>query len=432
MSAFASPPDPERAGSVDEIVQRLRLLKAWAGSPSFDTITARVNAAWSRSGRAADLVDRTTVVDCFRPGRRRLNADLVDAVVEALHTDPGYVARWRQALRVVGGEIQAAAQVRVSAALPAALPAFTARESELERVRSAFGDGTRVCLITGMAGAGKSQLAVRAGHLLAAEHTFDRVLFVNLRGFHEDATQPPADPSAVLDGMLQSLGVPSLRIPYGMTARATALRERLTGLRVLLVLDNAADEQQLEPLLPDTPGSFALVTSRRRLPGIVGATRLAVDAFTPAEALRFLGAVRPPVPLGPDPSAPARIARSCGYLPLALALMSGQLRATPWWTLTDHADRLDERRQERRLDDVVELTLRVSYDHLGGCRRLLRLLALHPGPDFDGYAAAALAGADPATVRAELDDLCRDHLVQPAGEGRYAFHDLVRAFAANR
>jgi hypothetical protein len=204
----------------------------------------------------------------------------------------------------------------------------------LERIRSAFGDGTRVCLVTGMAGAGKTQLAVRAGHLLAGENAFDRVLFVNLRGFHEDATQPPADPSAVLDGMLRSVGVPSLRIPYGMKARATALRERLAGLRVLLVLDNAADEAQVRHLLPDTPGSFALVTSRRHLPGLARATHLAVDAFTAAEALRFLAQLRPAVPLGPDPSAPARIARCCGYLPLALNVVSGQLRATPDWTLT--------------------------------------------------------------------------------------------------
>jgi len=436
-SAFAALPDPGPAGSLDDLVERLRLLKVWAGAPSYDTITTRVNAHFSAHGRESELVGRTTVVDCFRPGRRRLNNDLVLAVVRVLHPDPGYVADWRRALRTVSGEHHAAAQVRVQDTLPGDLPGFTARDADLELLRQGGRDayergGSPIFQIAGMAGVGKSQLAIHAGNLLAREHAVDHVFFVNLRGFHPEPTQPPAEPSAVLEGFLRLLGMPGLRTPHQLRARASAFRERLTGRRVLLVLDNAADADQVLPLIPDLPGCLTVVTSRRQFPGLDRATPIAVDPFTPAEAMRFLNAATPRANLGHDPEAPARIARYCGYLPLALALLTGHIRATPGWTMTDHADRLDERRQDRRLDNAVELALHESYQHLSGGRRLLRLLALHPGQDFDEYAAAALTGADVTVARSQLRDLCRDHLLRPAGAGRYTFHDLVRAFAANR
>src|SRR2546423_2502800 len=129
-------PDPGRAGSLDEFVERLRELKTWAGDPSYETIKDRINEAWRTAGRpAGELARRGTVVDCFKTGRRRLNADLMAAVVEALCPDPGYVAQWRQALRVVSGEVRAAAQVRVHDALPRDLAEFTGRAAELDRLR---------------------------------------------------------------------------------------------------------------------------------------------------------------------------------------------------------------------------------------------------------------------------------------------------------
>ena len=137
--AFAAPPDPGQAGTLDDLVERLRLLKVWAGDPSYETIKDRVNAAWTAAGRpAGELAGKTTVVDCFQPGRRRLNTDLVIAVVQALHPDVGYVAQWRQALRVIGGETQAAAQVRVQDRLPPDLAGFTGRTAELDRLRAAL------------------------------------------------------------------------------------------------------------------------------------------------------------------------------------------------------------------------------------------------------------------------------------------------------
>jgi len=433
---YTTSPDPAQAGSLADLVERLRRLKVWAGDPSYETIKDRVNAAWKAAGRpAGELVCKSTVAYCFRPGRRRLDSDLVLAVVQALHPDTGYVTAWRQALRVVGGEIEAVSQVRVQDCLPQDLAGFTGRTGELDRLRHAAQGGQAVVIsaIEGMAGVGKTQLAVHAGHLLHQQRPFERVLFVNLRGFDPDPAQPPADPAAVLDGFLRLLGMPGQQIPHDLDARAAAYRDRLAGTRALVVLDNAATTEQVRPLLPATPGCLALVTSRHSLADLHPATHLTVDVFTPDEALAFLTQAVPDIPVGADPRAVARIARRCGYLPLALGLVTGHIRGTPGWTLTDHADRLDEYHQDRRLDTGVELTLNLSYQHLPARRRrLLRLAALHPGQDLDAYAAAALTDTDLPTAQQDLHHLHRDHLLQQSTPGRYTFHDLVRAYATIR
>ncbi|HEX6345244.1 ATP-binding protein [Umezawaea sp.] len=433
---FAVLPDPGRAETLDDLVDRLRSLKVWAGDPSYGTIKDRVNAAWTAAGRpAGDLVGKTTVVDCFRSGRRRLSTDLVLAIVWTLHPDEGYVAQWRQALRVISGEISAAAQVRVRDALPPDLAGFTGRAAELDRLdRVPSGDGEPVVIsaIEGMAGVGKTRLAVHHAHRLLRREPFDRVLFVDLRGFHPDPAQPPADPAAVLDGFLRLLGVPGHEVPHDVTERAAVYRDRLAGTRALVVLDNAATEDQVRPLLPDSPGCTVLITSRRHLTDLKPAHHLAVDVFTPDEARWFLGDAVPDVPVGPSQDAVDRIAARCGHLPLALGLVAGHIRGTPDWTLSDHADRLDERHRDRRLEGGVEFALDLSYRNLPAQRRrLLRLVALHPGQDFDAHAAAALADTGLRTARTELDHLCDEHLLQ-ATAGRNAFHDLVRAHAALR
>ncbi len=438
MNTFATLPEPAEARSLDDLIDVLRRLKVWAGDPSYETIKDRVNAAWTAAGRpAGDHTRKATVADCFKAGRRRLNNDLVVAVVGALHPDVGYVAQWRQALRVVSGEIEAVSQVRVQGELPQDLAGFAGRTAELDQLADALrhtaqaGEAVVISAIEGMAGVGKTQLAVHAGHLLSRQHAFDQVLFVNLRGFHPDPDQPPADPAAVLDGFLRLLGMPGHQIPHDPAARVAAYRDRLAGTRALVVLDNAATADQIRPLLPATPGCLTLITSRHSLAELQPAARLTVDVFTPAEAGTYLTGALPGVPVGGDPGAAARIALRCGYLPLALGLIIGHIRATPGWTLSDHADRLDDRR--RRLDSGVELALALSYQHLSADQqRLLRLASLHPGQELDAFAAAALAGTDLDTARHRLDDLCADHLLQRAAPGRYVYHDLVRAFATGR
>lgn len=440
VEAFAALPDPGQAGTLDGLVERLRLLKVWAGDPSYERITDRVNAAWTAAGRPADeLVGKTTVVDCFRRGRRRLNTELVVAVVQVLHPDVGYVTQWRQALQVITGWGAAAAQVRAQDRLPQDLVGFTGRFVELDRLRGALRHAEQnagavvISAIAGMAGVGKTQLAIHAGHLLNQERPFDRVLFVNLRGFHPDRAQPPADPAAVLDGFLRLLGVPGQQIPYDLHARTAAYRSSLTGTRTLVVLDNAADEDQIRPLLPETSGCITLITSRRRLTDLHPATHVAVNVFTHNDAIEFLTWAAPSVPVGPDPDAAARIVRRCGYLPLALGLVTAHIRSTPGWTLTDHADRLDEHHRHLRLDTGVELALDLSYQHLpADQQRLLRLAALHPGQDLDAHAAAALSSSDLSTARTHLHHLCRDHLLQQVAPDRYTLHDMVRAYATSR
>jgi tetratricopeptide (TPR) repeat protein len=430
------PPDPGQANTLDQLIERLQLLKAWAGNPSYEHLKNRINQARTAAGWPdSELAGKTTIVDCFRLGRRRLNTDLVLDVVQALHPDVGYVTQWRQALRVVGTETRAASQVRVQGNLPPALAGFTGRAAELDAIRRACDPhqtGPVAVTLDGMAGVGKSQLAIHAAHLIAGER-FDRVLFVNLRGFHPDAAQPPADPDAVLDGFLRLLGLTGQQIPHDGAARRAAYRALLADRRVLVLLDNAADEAQVAPLLPDAPGCVALVTSRRRLTGLAAATQLTVGVFQPDEALDFLARAAPDSRVGTDPAAARRIADQCGHLPLALGLVAAHITGKPDWTLTDHADRLDERHQDRRLDSGVELALDLSYRQLpADQQRLLRLLALHPGHDLDPYAAAALAGTDLATARGQVRRLCRDHLLQRHAPQRYTFHDLVRAYASGR
>ncbi|WNV84516.1 tetratricopeptide repeat protein [Umezawaea sp. Da 62-37] len=431
----AAPPDPGEARSLDDLIAGLRLLKIWGGDPSYKTIGDRVNAAWTAAGRPpGELARKTTVVDCFRPGRRRVNADLVVEVVRALHPDAGYVAQWRQALRVISAETGAATLVRALDALPEDLAEFTGRAAELDRFAALDLDGGAVgiAVVEGMAGVGKTGLAIHAGHVLARDRPWDRVLFVDLRGFHPDPAQPPADPAAVLDGFLRLLGVPGQRIPHDLDERAALYRERLAGSRALVVLDNAADTDQVGPLLPDGPGCLVLVTSRRGL-DVPGAVRVPVDVFTSDEAVDLLRRAVPDIPTGEDPSAPVRVALRCGYLPLALGLIAAHMRAKPGWTVGDHADRLDELHDLRRLDSGVELALGLSYRRLPeGRRRVVRLLALHPGADFDVHAAAALAGTDLDTAAEDLLRLREDHLLRQGGSGRYSFHDLVRDYAATR
>ncbi|MGC4942981.1 ATP-binding protein [Kribbella sp. DT2] len=423
-------PDPDGVTDLDDLVGQLRLLKVWAGSPSYDVIARQIA---ERRGQPAR---KSTVADCFRLGRRRMDAELLLDIVATLHADSGYVARWQHALRVVTGESAASAHVSVEEVLPEDLAGFTGRTAELDRLRDVLvasqseGNAVVISAIEGMAGVGKTRFAVHAGHLLAAAEPFEQVLFVNLRGFHQDPQQPPADPAAVLDGFLRRLNVPASRIPHGLAARTAVYRERLAGTRTLVVLDNAATEEQVRPLLPQTAGCLTMITSRRGLTGLPHTTRFEIDVFTRDEAVGYLTRNLPDLPPGEDPTAADRIAARCGFLPLALSLVTAYIGTTTGWTLTDHADRLDERHDNHRIDDAVEVALALSYEGLPDRhRRILRMLALHPGADFDGYAAAALADTSLPVAELTLEELARDHLLQQTTPDRYTFHDLVRAFA---
>ncbi|SFE85901.1 Predicted ATPase [Actinoplanes philippinensis] len=430
MDDFTALPDPGRATSLDDLTEMLRALKVCAGDPSYETIRRRITARWRADGRpAAEDARRATVADCFRSGRRRISTDLVLAIVEALTADPGYVTRWRHALQVTGNAARAAAQVRVRADLPPEPATFTGRVTEQARLGRQLDTGDRpvVCVVSGMAGAGKTQLAVRvarnAGH--------DRVLFVDLRGYHPDPDQPPAEPGAVLDGFLRLLGMAGHQIPYGLDDRIAAYRRRLAGTRTLVLLDNADSAAQVRPLLTGLPGCPVLITTRHRLAGLGQVTRILLNLLEPAEAVAYMRSATAGIPAGDDPRAADRIAARCRRLPLALSLVAAHIRGTPGWTLTDHAERLDERHGP--VDDRATPAIALSYQRLSPQRRrLFRLAALHPGHDVDAHSVAALAGIAPAAARMHLLALQRHHLTHPAAEARYHAHDLVRAYALQR
>lgn len=435
--AFTEAPDPGHARTLAELIARLRLLKAWAGDPSYAQIAERVNRLWTAAGRPpAERTARTTVADCFKTGRARPNTDLVLAVVEVLHPDPGYVAGWQDMLRVVRSRAEAATFVQAQLGLPEAIPHFTGRRAELARLCAVLGDaaGGRASAIAGMAGVGKTGLAVHVGHELLRTGRFDNALFVNLRGFHPDLGRPPVDPAAVLDSFLRLLGVPGHAVPADLPGKERVYRERSAGRRLLVVLDNAHSEEQVRPLLPDARGGPVLVTSRLALPGLAG-TQVRLDVLSPDEALAYLRRTVGAQRVDQEPGVARRITAELGHLPLTLTLAALRMTAPAHrsWRLADHLERLEQRRAHLRLDDAVDASISLSYDHLGEPeQRALRLLALHPGADLDVYGIAALTGTGLDEATRTADRLAAASLVRRREADRFELHDLIRAFGMAR
>jgi tetratricopeptide (TPR) repeat protein len=429
----AGPPEPYGADTVRELTERLQSLRAWAGL-SYRAIHQHV----VRSRRARGVVEQpvlNTVYRCLQPDRARLDVELVVDIARALLGDPAAAEAWRHACQVITGRASAAGIVDVFDALPQDLATFVGRQRELKMISQWVDQGVTgvvISAITGMAGIGKTRLAVHAAHLLARQAAFDQILTVNLRGF--DPARPPADPAAVLAGFLRRLGMPGNRIQrLDLAGRTAMYRRLLAGKRALILLDNAAAAEQVCPLLPDTPGCLALVTTRRAHIDLLGVRHLPLKVFTPAESARLLRGSAAKHRPAADPQTVDRIAELLGHLPLALALAAARIRANPDWTLADHLDRLHRHREHLRLDTAVEMALSLSYaDQPADLQHTLRRLALHPGPDLEPYAAAALAGTDLRTARHRLQRLSDEGLLLPTTTGRFALHDLVRRYAANQ
>jgi tetratricopeptide (TPR) repeat protein/transcriptional regulator with XRE-family HTH domain len=347
-----------------------------------------------------------------------------------------------RALKVPAGRLEAllaadgmagsaAAAAQVPRQLPAAVADFTGRAAELAALTrildEACGDtpGTVVIsAIGGTAGVGKTALAVHWAH--QAAHRFpDGQLYANLRGF--DPSSAPTAPEAAIRGFLDALGVPPDRIPVRAEAQAGLYRSLLADRSMLIVLDNARDEQQVRPLLPASHGSLVLVTSRRQLAGLAadGARLLSLDVLAAHEAAELLtvriGAARSAA----EPDVAAEIAGLCACLPLALAVAAARAAARPEFPLATLAAELR--------DSTVRVVFSWSYRQLSpGAARMFRLLGLHPGPDISLPAAASLAAAAPPEARHLLAELTRAHLVAEHVPGRYAFHDLLRAYATGQ
>ncbi|GAB2713228.1 ATP-binding protein [Kitasatospora kifunensis] len=391
--------------------------------------------------RPARDIALTTVVDTFKTERRRLDLDLVVAIVRALGADEPTVDRWREACIKVHGFAKQGGPVGVFGQLPTDLATFTGRREELARLISeathpheGIGSGAHTVVISaieGMAGVGKTQLAVRAAHELVRAGRFaDLQLHVNLRGF--DPELPPADPSAVLEAFLRQLGVPAQQIPASRDERAAMYRDQLRGRSALVLLDNAANEDQVRDLLPASSTSLVLITSRRSLAGLDGVTPYLIDIFSDAESLDLLGRIAGRERVGAEPVAAARIVEYCDHLPLALALAAARLRSRPAWSLAELANRLQTGRLEairaggRAIRPVLDLSYRDLAEPL---RRVFCLLGHHPGPDFTPAMVAALCGIPTHEAEDALESLQDENLVRQSTPGRYELHDLLRAFA---
>ncbi|MFI8305314.1 AfsR/SARP family transcriptional regulator [Streptomyces sp. NPDC085927] len=332
------------------------------------------------------------------------------------------------------------------AQLPPDLPTFAGRHAELDRTNALLpedgGPPTTVVIsaIGGMGGIGKSTLAVHWAHRIADRFPGGQ-LYINLRGF--DPTGSAVTPDEAIRIFLDALGVPPMRIPAGLDAQVALYRSMLAQRRVLILLDNARDTEQVRPLLPGSPGCLVIVTSRNRLTGLVageGAHPLTLDQLTSAEAhdllARRLGTDR----LAAEPEAADEIIARCGRLPLALAIVAAHARAHPAFPLGAIADEVSD--SHGSLDafaggDGISTDVRAvfswSYKALPApAARLFRLLGLHFGPDISAPAAAGLAGLPPREARGLLAELTRAHLLTEHFPGRYTLHDLLRVYAAER
>lgn len=394
------------AGRHAELVGELEA--AVAANPLRERLVGQLMRALQRSGRQADALT------AYRGAR--------DVLIEETGLEPGPELRATHA-EILQGDwpIQQ---------LPADLRAFTGRADRVEELAGLLTGDEPVVVLTGEPGVGKSALAVHVAHRLQDRFP-DGQLYAHLAG----ATAPrPAD--AVLADLLRGLGVTGPAIPDDLHAKGAVLRSRLAGRRVLVVLNDAADPTQVRPLLPGTPDSAVLITSRSRLSGLVNAHRVTVGSLTDGEArdlLTKLAGER----VAAEPDGAARIAAACGNLPLALRIAGTRLSLRPQLRLATLADRLEDER--RRLDELsvsdlqVRPSLALSYAGLSeDARTTFRRIGAATVGNLPAWALTVLQ--DDAGDERAVDELVESSLLQPAGvdrcgEPRYQVHDLVLTFA---
>ncbi|MBP2325937.1 tetratricopeptide (TPR) repeat protein [Kibdelosporangium banguiense] len=388
------------------------LRQAAAEHPLDEALQARLITTLTATGHHAEARDTYEAV------RERL--------ADELGVDPGPQLR-----RALGHRRTFRSQ------LPADLPGFTGRDAELART-AALLTGHRPAMtcvaISGMAGVGKTTLAVHLAHEVADRFP-DGLLYVHMRGYAPGGILSSVEAVGIL---LETLGVPSQRVPDGLDARTALYRSMLAGKRVLVLIDDARDADHARPLLPGTPDAMVIVTSRNRLLGLVarnGAHPVVLGLPTTAEARDLLahriGADR----VAAEPDAADEIVLHCGRLPLALAVVAACAAAFPDVPLADIAAQLRADNLAVFSSDDKDIDVRTvfswSYHAVSpAAARMYRLLALHPAGHISAAAAASLAGLETHRSHTLLDELSRAHLINEPLPERYVFHDLLRAHAA--
>ena len=333
-----------------------------------------------------------------------------------------------------------AASADVPQQLPAAICGFAGRSIELHKL-TALLDGMAsagtmvISAVDGMPGIGKTALAVHWAHQVADRFP-DGQLYINLRGF--DPSSLPVPAAEAIRGFLDAFGIPASQIPWSLDAQAGLYRSLLAGRRVLVVLDNARNVEQVRPLLPGSPGCLVLITSRNQLTGLIadGAHPLTLGLPTGAEAHQLLERRLGPDRLNAEPTPARQMADLCGRLPLALSIVAARAVTHPHFSLTDLAAEL--RNSQERLDAFEggdpavnpRAVFSSSYQQLStAAARMFRIFGMYPGPDITVPAAASMAGVPVADARSALAELARSHLITEHAPGRFTFHDLLRAYA---
>jgi DNA-binding SARP family transcriptional activator len=402
-----------------------------ASQPLHEGLAARLMLALAGAGQQAEAL---AVYDRLR-----------DRLAAELGIDPGSELRSAQ-LRVLRGQlpepvVTVAAATPPPAQLPTDCAEFTGRAAELaalDRLLTAdpAARAAPVVVLTGMGGVGKTALAVRWARREQARYP-DGQLYADLRGH---GVTGPVRPLQVLAGFLAALGERTERIPDDEGQAAALLRTRLAGRRILILLDNALDAEQVRPLLPAAPGSAAIVTARSRLTGLVardGAGLLAVRPLPAHDASALLASVLGDRGSAEPPETLAELAGLCAHLPLALRIAAANLAARPDYRLADYAaklaagDRLTGLAIAEDPQTAVRSTFELSCDALKPeHRRMFRLAGLVPGGTLTPADAAALADITPGLAESLLDLLSVRSLVDEYTPGRYRLHDLLRLYAA--